>query len=279
MGAEVHPSDDLLLAHNDGVLFPGDRPLVEGHLKGCTRCRARLAALTDDIAVPAQVASKPAPRTREQSSTGRTFGPLLRRLAVVAALLAILGTAGVAARREIVRRSAEPVALAPAPARPPKPSARALDVLAPPVAEETPEAAAASAVASNVSPAATAAPVVSDPSAIIIASPNPDFRWRLTGLNVERTTNGGKEWLKQAVDLPRPPVGGVAPSAAVCWLVGRGGAVFVGVGTSWKNVSMTEPVDLVRVTATDSMYATVTAADGRRFSTTDGGVRWDLLQP
>ena len=97
------------------------------------------------------------------------------------------------------------------------------------------------------------------------------------GLEVERTSDGGTAWRKQAVELTQAIAGGTAPSAAVCWLVGKGGTVFVAVGSQWKNVSLTDAVDLASVSAADSTNATVTAADGRRFSTSDGGTTWQAV--
>jgi photosystem II stability/assembly factor-like uncharacterized protein len=40
-------------------------------------------------------------------------------------------------------------------------------------------------------------------------------------------------------------------------------------------VSFSENADLVAVSATDASTATVTTADGRKFSTSDGGATWD----
>jgi photosystem II stability/assembly factor-like uncharacterized protein len=45
-------------------------------------------------------------------------------------------------------------------------------------------------------------------------------------------------------------------------------------GRSWRRVALPEPVDLIAISATDEKTATVTASDGRTFSTTDGGATW-----
>lgn len=271
---DAHPNDNLLLALNDGVLFPGDKPLVEGHLKTCARCQARLTALTEDISVDAPVH---APR----SKPGGVPTAVLRRLLVVVVLLGILGGAGIVARREFTRRTSEPVALATTPEVPvsevppvisgiPTPPAPE-PVETAPIEPPAPETAAPSAS----TPASPPPALTADP--LVVTSPNRNFRWRVVGLTVERTTNGGAEWRKQSVELTKQIASGAAPSAAVCWLVGRGGAIFVAVGSQWKNVSLTEPVDLVRVAAIDSSNATVTAMDGRQFSTSDAGMTWNLL--
>jgi len=43
---------------------------------------------------------------------------------------------------------------------------------------------------------------------------------------------------------------------------------------TWQRMSVPQSGDLSRITATDARTATVTAADGRTFSTSDGGVTW-----
>jgi hypothetical protein len=267
-GPETHPNDDLLLALHDGVLFPGDRPLVQTHLKGCPRCRARLLALTEDpLPAPVAAASPPASRPSAPPAAASPAKAVATRLAIVVGVFGALGIAGWAVRRELERRTAEPVALANTPAIPPRTA--------------TPTAAPAPAPAEPVVPpadtAADAPPIPAEP--IVVTSPNRNFRWRVSGLDVERTTDGGGVWRKQAVALPKSINAGMAPSAAVCWLVGRDGTVLVAVGSEWKNVSMPQPIELIRVTAQDSMTATVTAMDGRQFSTVDAGVTWTPLQP
>jgi photosystem II stability/assembly factor-like uncharacterized protein len=46
-------------------------------------------------------------------------------------------------------------------------------------------------------------------------------------------------------------------------------------GRSWERLSFPEVVDLVAIRATDDKTATVTAADGRRFTTTNRGQTWE----
>jgi photosystem II stability/assembly factor-like uncharacterized protein len=62
----------------------------------------------------------------------------------------------------------------------------------------------------------------------------------------------------------------------VCWLAGRGGVVLVSIdGRSWQRRPVPEPTDLIAVRATDDKTVTVTAADGRTFTTKDGGLTWN----
>jgi photosystem II stability/assembly factor-like uncharacterized protein len=71
-------------------------------------------------------------------------------------------------------------------------------------------------------------------------------------------------------------VAGASPAPAVCWLVGTMGTVLLSTdGTSWQRVPLSDPTaSLVGVRATDAKSATVTASDGRTFTTTDGGATW-----
>ncbi|HJR59936.1 MAG TPA: hypothetical protein VJ813_11070 [Vicinamibacterales bacterium] len=128
-----------------------------------------------------------------------------------------------------------------------------------------------------------------------IVSPDPRMRWRVTGGALERSTDGGETWRAQPIDPPadapagsRSPavaaaldlVAGSSPAPTVCWLVGRKGTVVLSTdGESWRRLDFPEAtVDLVGVTALDGRTATVTAADGRRFHTTDGGRAWALQE-
>ncbi len=68
---------------------------------------------------------------------------------------------------------------------------------------------------------------------------------------------------------------GAAPSANVCWLVGSDGLILVTKDAkNWKKVSPPEDTDFVAVSAEDGPNATVTAADGRKFATHNGGKKW-----
>ena len=108
-----------------------------------------------------------------------------------------------------------------------------------------------------------------------INTPGAAPRWRITGGGqIERATPDG---LWEPVTLPSPALltAGSAPSASVCWLAGRGGAVFLTTdGVRFTRTSFPEVVDLVAVSATDERSATVTASDGRTWRTTDQGRTW-----
>jgi hypothetical protein len=109
-----------------------------------------------------------------------------------------------------------------------------------------------------------------------IQSPRQDIVWRIVaGTSVERSTDGGVTWQPQWTGAAVRLTAGAAPSPRTCWLVGAGGVVLVSQdGQTWHRVAFPEPIDLTAVRAIDGSNATVTAADGRAFSTTDGGKTW-----
>jgi len=113
-------------------------------------------------------------------------------------------------------------------------------------------------------------------SILSIATPNQDVRWRIVaGTTVERSTDGGATWQAQSIGASARLTAGFAPSPTTCWLVGSGGVVLRSTdGRTWQRLPFPEPVDLAEIRATDAATATVTAADGRVFNTTDGGSTW-----
>ena len=103
-----------------------------------------------------------------------------------------------------------------------------------------------------------------------------DARWRVSGSRVERSTDGGETWTNAALPGTFTLAAGAAVSPTTCWLVGRSGVVLVTTdGTTWRRVAFVESVDLIGVVASDAAFATVEAADGRRFLTRDGGQTWE----
>jgi hypothetical protein len=108
-----------------------------------------------------------------------------------------------------------------------------------------------------------------------IVSPDPMVRWRIAGSIVQRSTNGGATWEPTSTGISTELMAGAAPSALVCWVVGRSGVVLVSAdGRSWRRVAFPEMTDLSGVRARDARAASVSTADGRTFSTTDAGATW-----
>lgn len=115
----------------------------------------------------------------------------------------------------------------------------------------------------------------------VIDTREPNVKWRISeGAFVELSTNAGATWEGQEVAARGSLLDGSAPAAKTCWLVGRGGLVFLTrnagskKGTAWKKLSPPVPADLVSVSAKNGSSAVVTAADGRQFSTDDAGKDW-----
>jgi hypothetical protein len=111
----------------------------------------------------------------------------------------------------------------------------------------------------------------------LIHTPDAAVLWRIAGGGfVERSNNGGAAWQGQLVDPQGQLVAGAAPSTKICWVVGRDGAIFLTKdGKKWREIAPPERVDFVGVTARDASSATLTAADGRKFSTANGGQSWE----
>jgi hypothetical protein len=86
----------------------------------------------------------------------------------------------------------------------------------------------------------------------------------------------GASWDSLPTDITAQLTASAAPSISVCWAVGRGGVVMLTTdGRTWRRVAFPEITDLSSVRATDARTASITTADGRMFSTSDGGVTWD----
>ena len=110
--------------------------------------------------------------------------------------------------------------------------------------------------------------------------PDPSVRWRIAGSVVQRSTNGGARWDAVPTGVASALTAGAAPSASVCWLVGRAGVVLLSTdGLNWRRVAFPEVTDLSAIQATDARTASVSTADGRTFSTTDGGATWVRRPP
>jgi hypothetical protein len=108
-----------------------------------------------------------------------------------------------------------------------------------------------------------------------LVSPDPKFRWRVTGNTIEHTQDGGENWIPVRLTVNESITGGSAPAPLVCWVVGRRGLVLLATdGTNFTLLPFPERVDLTSITATDARRATVTTADGRTFRTEDSGRNW-----
>ncbi len=114
----------------------------------------------------------------------------------------------------------------------------------------------------------------------IFQTPNTKVLWRSAdGGFVERSPDGGATWEGQPLPgISGEIAAGSSPTPTICWLVGSGGTIFITKdATNWKKIAPPVSVDFTAVTANDASNATITAADGRKFQTSDGGKHWKPL--
>jgi photosystem II stability/assembly factor-like uncharacterized protein len=104
----------------------------------------------------------------------------------------------------------------------------------------------------------------------------PPFYWRILSSDVIERSLDRLGW-KPSRSIPpvRGLAGGAAPSATVCWIIGRAGLVLLTTdGKEFTRLTQPAPADLISITAQDALRATVTTVGGQVFSTTDGGKSW-----
>jgi hypothetical protein len=143
---------------------------------------------------------------------------------------------------------------------------------APPVPVQSASAAAGS---TNRQESARAADLREAVAPVEVRSPDPRVRWRIAGTLLQRSTNGGGAWEATSSGVGTELTEGAAPSPTVCWIVGRAGVVLLSTdGRAFRRLPFPEITDLSAVRARDARAASVTAADGRVFSTIDAGASW-----
>jgi|HubBroStandDraft_6_1064221.scaffolds.fasta_scaffold18143_3 hypothetical protein len=113
-----------------------------------------------------------------------------------------------------------------------------------------------------------------------IQTPDSKILWMITGADaIEKSEDGGATWKLEYLETHARIIAGSAPSVKTCWLVGEGGTILRTTnGAHWKTIKPPEETVFVRVEAADALTATVTALDGRRFSTSDGGKSWNSVK-
>jgi hypothetical protein len=112
-----------------------------------------------------------------------------------------------------------------------------------------------------------------------IHTPDPKILWMIAspGL-IEKSENGGTIWKPEYVETRALLLAGAAPTVKICWVVGANGTILRTTnGAHWKTIRPPADADFVRVEAEDALLATVTAIDGRKFSTSDGGKSWSSV--
>ncbi len=120
----------------------------------------------------------------------------------------------------------------------------------------------------------------------MLKSPSGSTLWRAgNGGVIERSTDAGKTWVSQMSPSQEDWLAGAAVSDTVCWMAGRNGAIARTMdGARWERISPPAQAagtdaklpDWTGITARDALSATITANDGRKFVTADGGKTWQL---
>lgn len=296
------PDAETIAAWQEGTLGTAAASAMERHVADCPRCRALMAAFIQTApattvvesmwrrwhlgwAVPLATAATAAalwiavPRNTslpDQFAESRTVSVDAVAPAAPAATpppaapSALTQTQSLQTERALVRREKiEPASAGEAAAKRVEDQRAALAALA--ARLEAEKRRDANNAAPRVATAALREVALPD-----IVAPGSTARWRIVGgQRIERASGSTAEWVPTTIDASDLLTAGAAPSATVCWIVGRRGAVYVTTdGLRFMRVPFPEMSDLVAVTATDERTATVSSADGRSWTTTDQGRMW-----
>jgi hypothetical protein len=121
--------------------------------------------------------------------------------------------------------------------------------------------------------------LASNLSGLTVRTPDSNVLWLVSdGGDVGRSEDGGATWKFTSLSLRGLFVSGSAPTAKICWLLAEHGAIFRTTdGKTWTEVpfpAAANDLEFEHIDAKDELTATVTEADGRKFSTSDGGKTW-----
>jgi hypothetical protein len=148
------------------------------------------------------------------------------------------------------------------------------------VAVATPANVAPAPATGALRPAGMMAESRATPLPAVAFSPGAKSGWRVGGSgSIDRSLDGGRTWRPQATGVAGAVAAVSAYGATGCWAVGAEGVVLRTTdGSAWERVSAPARLNLVSVRASSADAATVTAADGSEFTTTDGGKNWKQVR-
>ena len=273
---------ETLAAWFDGALSGAALEDVRSHVAGCARCQALVGAMgRTRAAVPVALPERGARWWLAWAV------PVAAAATAVSIWVAVPRPTNVAGTPSAVSSLQEKEVSGPSePAAPPATSttpalqdrARSADA-APPAAAPASENDAAKQAAGNVNETLSLRSAAQAPTAAAERREQAERQDAVAGQLQARDAFAispcGPMWPAPPSDTAGQITAASAPSAAVCWIVGRAGTVVRSTDRqTWQRVSFPLPVDLSTVTATDVQSATVETVDGRRFSTGDGGVTW-----
>jgi hypothetical protein len=100
--------------------------------------------------------------------------------------------------------------------------------------------------------------------------------WRIRAPStIEGSADRGATWTVEYSDPSARLVRGTAAAKGGCWMIGASGLVLrTRPAGGWERVAQPTTRNLVTLTATDHLIATVTDDQGRTYRTTDGGATW-----
>jgi photosystem II stability/assembly factor-like uncharacterized protein len=125
-------------------------------------------------------------------------------------------------------------------------------------------------------------PAPANPILLKSASGTAFWRAGIAGV-IERSNDAGKTWAAQTSPSKEDWLAGAAVSETVCWIAGRNGAIARTTdGANWESVTSPSQAALINakkpdwivITARDAQSATITANDGSKYVTSDGGKTW-----
>ena len=284
---------ETLAAWFDGSLSGAALEDVRSHVAGCARCQALVGAMgRTRAAIPAP---EPERSPRWWLAWAVPAAAAATAVAVWVAVprpanVAVTPSSSVSLQKEEVQPPSTPAAAPPARTEPaePRPTratpalqdrARAADAAAPaapPAAanEAAPQAPGALQETITIQPA-PAAPAAAAAEKRDEAAGQGAATGQLQARAAFAPNPCGPSWPAPPTNTGGQITAGSAPSADVCWIVGRAGTVLRSTDRqTWQRVTFPQPVDLSGVTATDARTATVVTGDGRTFSTADGGMTW-----
>jgi photosystem II stability/assembly factor-like uncharacterized protein len=119
---------------------------------------------------------------------------------------------------------------------------------------------------------------------IMMKSTSGTTLWRIGIAGViERSSDAGKTWTPQISPSKENWLSGAAVSDTVCWVAGSNGAIARTTdGEHWESIAPPAQAamksgklpDWIGITSRDAQSATITANDGTKFVTPDGGKTW-----
>jgi Putative zinc-finger len=279
---------ETLAAWFDGGLSGAALEDVQSHVAACARCQAVVGAMGRTRAAAAQPQPERSPRWWLAWAV-----PAAAAATAVAIWVAVPQQTNVAVNTvpspSLQKQEAsQSTPASPAPAEPAAPPAAAATPAREAVAKRA-DAAPPAAAPESASNAVQQAPsLLNEAVSVKPAAPAPGAAELRDEAGRQGTVDGqrqaraafannvcGPMWPAPPSDVAAQITAGSSPSGAVCWIVGRGGTVLRSTDQrTWQRLNFLVTVDLTSVKATDAQSATVVTADGRTFSTVDGGVTW-----